>query len=323
MYAKLRRISESLFLHVISIATEVRTMEFLQLKYFCKAAETESFAQAAQHFNVPPPSISQSIRRLENELGVSLFDRSPNSVKLSHQGRLFYYDVAQGIELIENAAGKFSRPEKRLRIGHSQGRNYVADAFEKYIEHESGTDIILERFNPHAPGIDFNIYDIIVSAEKLSIKDYSVEHVIQEPMVLLAAKNTLSVFSEITPEILRRQSFITGNERTYQYRHTIAICNEIGFSPNIRLEMEYTQDIPGFVSRGMGIATLPYQSWKSALGRFPLDFWVLDGFYRNIYLYRKKNRPSSRQASLFYSLLLEIFEEMPKDVPLIPHLSFA
>ena len=294
-------------------------MEFLQLKYFCKAAETESFSRAAQHFNVPPPSISQSVRRLENELGASLFERTPNSVKLSPRGRLFYHDVAQAMELIENAAGKFSNTENRLRVGHSQGRNYVADAFEKFIVQEPGTDIILERFNPKGSNFD---YDIVVSAEKLPLKDFAVEHVIREPMILLAAQGTLSELPEITPEVLRRQSFITGNDSTYLYRHTISICNAIGFSPKIALEMEYTQDIPPFVSRGMGIATLPYQSWKSALNRYPLDLWVLDGFYRDIYLYRKNIRQTTHHASEFYKLLLEIFEETPKDVPPFPHLSF-
>lgn len=298
-------------------------MEFLQLKYFCKAAETESFSRAAQYFNVPPPSISQSIRRLENELGVSLFDRTPNSVKLSRQGRIFYDDVAQGMELIENAAGKFLQSETRLRIGHPQGRTYVASAFTKYIEQAPGMDIILETFNPHAPGIDYSMYDIIVSAEKLPVKDYSVEHILREPMMLLAAKSTFSAVSRITPEILRRQSFIAGNKSTYQHRHIIAICKEIGFSPKFALEMEYTQNIPRFVSQGLGITILPYQSWKSVLDRYPLDAWILDGFYRDIYLYRKKSRQSARHATRFYSLLLETFEEAQKDVPHFPHLSFS
>lgn len=317
------KVPQHLILHLISITAEVNIMELLQLKYFCKAAETESFAQAAQHFNVPPPSISQSIRRLENELGVSLFDRSPNSVKLSRQGHIFYDDVVHGLELIENAAGKFSPAETRLRIGYPQGRTYVASAFGKYIEQTSSMDIILENFNPHAPGIDYSIYDIIVSAEELPVKEYSVEHILREPMMLLATKNTLSAFSQITPEILRRQSFIAGNERTYQHRHIIAICKEIGFSPKFTLEMEYTQNIPKLVSQGLGITILPYPSWKSALNKFPLDAWVLDGFYRDIYLYRKNSRQLSRHANRFYSLLLETFEEAQKDVPQFTHISFS
>ena len=42
-------------------------MELLQLRYFCHAAETESFTVTAKHFCVPPSDISQSIKRLEKE----------------------------------------------------------------------------------------------------------------------------------------------------------------------------------------------------------------------------------------------------------------
>lgn len=49
-------------------------MELLQLKYFCDAAETENFSKTAKKYLVPTSNISQSIKRLERELGVELFD---------------------------------------------------------------------------------------------------------------------------------------------------------------------------------------------------------------------------------------------------------
>lgn len=44
-------------------------MELLQLVYFCSAAETENFAEAAKKCGVPAASISHSVKRLETELG--------------------------------------------------------------------------------------------------------------------------------------------------------------------------------------------------------------------------------------------------------------
>ena len=55
-------------------------MELLQLTYFCDAAATQNFSQTAKRFNVPPSNISQSIKRLEEELGVPLFTRSATLV---------------------------------------------------------------------------------------------------------------------------------------------------------------------------------------------------------------------------------------------------
>ena len=57
-------------------------MELRQLRYFQKVAEMENITLAAKHFLIPQPSMSQTISRLEKELGTSLFDRK--------NGKLFF-----------------------------------------------------------------------------------------------------------------------------------------------------------------------------------------------------------------------------------------
>ena len=65
-------------------------MEILQLKYFCHAAKTQNFSKTAQHFKVPVSNISQTIKRLENELETTLFYRNANSLYLNEQGKTFF-----------------------------------------------------------------------------------------------------------------------------------------------------------------------------------------------------------------------------------------
>ena len=57
-------------------------MELLQLKYFCNAAETENLSKTAKKYLVPTSNISQSIKRLEKELGCELFEHSTNKITL-------------------------------------------------------------------------------------------------------------------------------------------------------------------------------------------------------------------------------------------------
>ena len=78
-------------------------MELLQLKYFCDAAQTEKFSQTAKNFFVPVSNISQSIKRLEKELGTELFYHKGNRVSLNNDGKQFYSSVSHALALIDNA----------------------------------------------------------------------------------------------------------------------------------------------------------------------------------------------------------------------------
>ncbi len=64
-------------------------MQIHQLRYFCAVARTGSFTRAAQQEHLAQPSLSQQIRKLEDELGTRLFDRLGRSVRLTQPGEAF------------------------------------------------------------------------------------------------------------------------------------------------------------------------------------------------------------------------------------------
>src|ERR1700683_49468 len=64
-------------------------MELQQLRYFCAIADTGSFSRAALQTHVSQPSLSQQIRKLEDELGARLFDRLGRAVRLTELGQAF------------------------------------------------------------------------------------------------------------------------------------------------------------------------------------------------------------------------------------------
>ena len=79
-------------------------MELLQLKYFCDAAVSENFSETARKFFVPPSGISQSIGRLERELGCALFLHSGNKIRLNEEGRIFYRSASAALMLLAEGA---------------------------------------------------------------------------------------------------------------------------------------------------------------------------------------------------------------------------
>ena len=64
-------------------------MQLHQLRYFCAVARTGNFTRAAQHEHLAQPSLSQQIRKLEEELGTRLFDRLGRIVRLTQVGEAF------------------------------------------------------------------------------------------------------------------------------------------------------------------------------------------------------------------------------------------
>ncbi|ASS63420.1 HTH-type transcriptional regulator GltC [Bacillus velezensis] len=78
-------------------------MELLQLKYFQTVAYTEHISKAAEQLKIAQPSLSLTIKRLENELGTALFERKGRNIKLSSSGKILLKHVNRIFTEIENA----------------------------------------------------------------------------------------------------------------------------------------------------------------------------------------------------------------------------
>ena len=77
-------------------------MELLQFRYFLEAARYENLTRAADELHIAQPALSQSIMRLENELGVKLFDRRNHHVYLNDQGKLLRKRLIPLMESIDS-----------------------------------------------------------------------------------------------------------------------------------------------------------------------------------------------------------------------------
>src|ERR1700758_5593776 len=89
-------------------------MELHQLRYFCAVAETGSFSRAAERSHVSQPSLSQQIRKLEDELGARLFDRLGRSVRLTDLGKAFLPRARAVLRELEAAKGDVLERKKSV-----------------------------------------------------------------------------------------------------------------------------------------------------------------------------------------------------------------
>ena len=103
-------------------------MELRVLRYFLAVAEEGNITWAAQLLRISQPTLSRQLKQLEEELGVTLFERGSHTITLTEEGRLLRERARHDIAV--PAHGCFSRAASQRAIpGH-----------QHHIGHYSGTD---------------------------------------------------------------------------------------------------------------------------------------------------------------------------------------
>src|SRR6478752_9278053 len=96
-------------------------MELRHLRYFRAVAEELHFGRAAERLHIAQPPLSQQIRQLERELGVTLLTRSTRNVELTPAGREFLGRTVEILAAVDDAVEQARRiadgAEGRLVIG--------------------------------------------------------------------------------------------------------------------------------------------------------------------------------------------------------------
>src|SRR5579884_2149526 len=90
-------------------------MEMHQLRYMVAVARTGNFSRAAEQCHVSQPSLSQQIRKLEEELGERLFDRMKRRVQLTAHGESFLRRAVRVLEEVEAAKREAAEAQKLVR----------------------------------------------------------------------------------------------------------------------------------------------------------------------------------------------------------------
>ena len=109
-------------------------MNILQMKYAVEVAKAGSLNKAAQTLLIAQPNLSRSIKELEGEMGITIFDRSSKGMKLTLEGEEFIgyaQNILRQIEQMEKMYKDTSVPKQRFSISVPRA-SYISEAFARF-----------------------------------------------------------------------------------------------------------------------------------------------------------------------------------------------
>ncbi|MBR7112543.1 MAG: LysR family transcriptional regulator [Clostridia bacterium] len=277
-------------------------MELLQLKYFCDAAKTENFTATAKRFFVPTSAVSQSIKRLEAELGVKLFTREANRISLNERGKAFFAEVGQALTMLDNAAKRACDDGERgeIRISIFINRRTVMQTVERFRKIHPDVNIVTK----YAADPTKEAVDLIVTDKDLG-RAFEGSALIKEDILLAMHKDhPLASLAQISCDDLKGIPFICTNQGSSLYRITNEICSDIGFKPHIAICSDDPYYIRKCVEMGLGVALIPAVSWKGQFSENIL-FKKIHAYRRFTYLYYKKGEYLPLYMQEFCEMLAE------------------
>jgi len=109
-------------------------MNILHMKYAVEVAKAGSLSRASETLLIAQPNISRSIKELENDLGISIFERTAKGMLLTHEGEIFINyarDILKQIDEVERLYKENSPRKQKFSISVPRA-SYISEAFTQF-----------------------------------------------------------------------------------------------------------------------------------------------------------------------------------------------
>lgn len=170
-------------------------MDLKQMEYFKMIVDTGSINQAAKLLHMSQPPLSISMKRLEDELGVTLFNRGTH-ITLTEAGTIFYQRISRILELTDNTRIEIVKAglNKSFSLGLTPSTiPVVADTLadfsntnpQVHFQIYDGSTFELQHL------LDTNVIDAAFLRTPFASRDYKTIEITKEPMVAAIPKTLL------------------------------------------------------------------------------------------------------------------------------------
>ena len=291
-------------------------MEILQLKYFQTVARYEHITKAADELKIAQPSLSKTIARLEEDIGVSLFDRQGRNIKLNANGKVFlehvnkaFMELNIGKRKVQNFEGT-KKVSIKIAVALKNVLPKLVSPFLNRFPHlhfqqiSESSSVLKSKLEDGE--LDFCISPFLFDSPNIEWKPLFTEDIyfIVPTDHYLAGRKSVSI-SEI-----KNESFILMNTENSFRELTDKLCKEAGFTPNTSLEVNDPEALIGLIRRGIGVTFISERDWKKVSHLLPEKIEIHESNWeRTMGLSWSNKNYFSIEAQQFKDYVIEYFEK--------------
>ena len=249
-------------------------MELIQLRYFAAVARHGSVTKAAQELYITQPNLSKSIMRLEEELGVPLFEHRKGRIVLNEYGHLFLASVNLSLGELEKGVQSVQRlyesSQNILALGSSID-DLLPDVLREFaqIHPEIGIRQFGCRSAELAERLHRQTLDLAITARPIGGDNLVFEELGRSEFVILVGKDhPLSQEKMISVRALEDEKLICDRSRM-DAEMLGKLCRRFGFAPNIVFEVENSSLIYSLLSTNRGVAFMPMAQMRKITQEYP------------------------------------------------------
>ena len=239
-------------------------MELLQLQYFQVIARTQNISAAAEQLHISQPSLSQILKRLEQEVGAPLFDRVGKRIVLNAYGAVLLKHVEKVFTALDNAALEIQTlcgtASKTVNLSILSASMLLPDLYREIKNTDPSILLhILQADQEHLPDAD----ELIVSSDWKLPADTVSYHLLLEEEIQLALPYGHPLLSKpyICVEDLNEESFISLSSDSSLARILSHYFTDRDFRPNITTYIDNPDIMRKLLAAKIGLAFVPALTW--------------------------------------------------------------
>ncbi len=295
------------------------------LELFCNVARHRSFSQGASRSGITQPAASQRIRKLEEELGVQLIDRSTRPLRLTVAGRTYYQGARRILDryqrLIQNVAGggRGFRGHAEVASIYSVDQGFLRGIREELEATHPEASIHITYLHPQ------EVYDAIRS-DRCDVgilsypdrwPDLAALPLEEEPMA--AVCHPAHPFAErpfVTPEDLEEVPLVGFSPRLPISRGILAYFRRNGVQPRVARTFDNVDSIKASLTDPSAVALLPERTVGQEVARGALAAVRLNpGLARPLAVVHRRDRDFSPLLEALVESLMAYDAVKPPPVP--------